>query len=107
MVALDSGGLGRIEGKRKEMGKGIVGWKQICHWGVSDVDCGQVGLGLPEWNFCDIFANDSIELLKQCGIDFTKNNQMAIDSNQFLEILMSFGVVLNDCVQWVWVGDIS
>ncbi|KAK2998803.1 hypothetical protein RJ639_023514 [Escallonia herrerae] len=59
MVALDSGGLGRIEGKRKERGKEIVGWKQICHWGVSDGDCGQ------------------------CGIDFTKNIQMGIDSSRF------------------------
>ncbi|KAK3011973.1 hypothetical protein RJ639_011177 [Escallonia herrerae] len=60
MVALDSGGLGRTEGKRKESGKGVVGWKQICHWGVSDGDRGQ------------------------CGIDFTKNNQMGIDSSRLI-----------------------
>ncbi|KAK2981699.1 hypothetical protein RJ640_013097 [Escallonia rubra] len=49
----------------------------------------------------DIFANDSIELLRQCGMDFAKNNEMGIDSSRFGELLMSSGVVLNDCVQWV------
>ncbi|XP_047322423.1 probable CCR4-associated factor 1 homolog 6 [Impatiens glandulifera] len=49
----------------------------------------------------DIFANDSIELLKLCGIDFEKNSEMGIDSNRFGELLMSSGVVLNDDVQWV------
>ncbi|GJR55023.1 probable CCR4-associated factor 1 homolog 7 [Tanacetum coccineum] len=44
----------------------------------------------------DIFANDSIEMLKQCEIDFKKNSEMGIDANQFGELLMSFGVVLND-----------
>ncbi|KAL6985188.1 CCR4-NOT regulatory complex component [Sarracenia purpurea var. burkii] len=49
----------------------------------------------------DIFANDSIELLSQCGIDFKKNNEMGIDTNRFGELLMSSGVVLNDGVHWV------
>ncbi|XP_052195637.1 probable CCR4-associated factor 1 homolog 7 [Diospyros lotus] len=49
----------------------------------------------------DIFANDSIELLKQSGIDFKKNNEMGIDANRFGELLMSSGVVLNNDVQWV------
>ncbi|GAB4854672.1 ccr4 associated factor [Ancistrocladus abbreviatus] len=49
----------------------------------------------------DVYATDSIELLKQCGIDFKKNNEMGIDSSQFGELLMSSGIVLNDCVRWV------
>ncbi|KAK2987495.1 hypothetical protein RJ640_012154 [Escallonia rubra] len=49
----------------------------------------------------DFFANDDIKLLRQCVIDFTKNNQMGIDSSRFGELLMSLGVVLNDCVMWV------
>ncbi|CAK9146634.1 unnamed protein product [Ilex paraguariensis] len=49
----------------------------------------------------DIFANDSIELLRQCGIDFKKNNEMGIDANWFGELLMSSGIVLNDGVRWV------
>ncbi|XP_039042831.1 probable CCR4-associated factor 1 homolog 7 [Hibiscus syriacus] len=49
----------------------------------------------------DIFASDSIELLRQCGIDFKKNNERGIDVKRFGELLMSSGVVLNDSVSWV------
>ncbi|KAL5558211.1 hypothetical protein UlMin_034422 [Ulmus minor] len=49
----------------------------------------------------DIFASDSIELLRQCGIDFQKNNEKGIDVSRFGELLMSSGVVLNDGVHWV------
>ncbi|KAJ4953176.1 hypothetical protein NE237_030008 [Protea cynaroides] len=49
----------------------------------------------------DVFANDSIELLRQSGIDFKKNNERGIDAQRFGELLMSSGIVLNDFVHWV------
>lgn len=49
----------------------------------------------------DIYASDSIDLLRQCGIDFQKNSEMGIDVNRFGELLMSSGIVLNDSVHWV------
>ncbi|XP_042480429.1 probable CCR4-associated factor 1 homolog 7 [Macadamia integrifolia] len=49
----------------------------------------------------DVFANDSIELLRQSGIDFKKNNENGIDAQRFGELLMSSGIVLNDSVHWV------
>ncbi|KAJ1410884.1 Ribonuclease CAF1 [Sesbania bispinosa] len=49
----------------------------------------------------DVFANDSIELLRQSGIDFNKNNEKGIDVHRFGELLMSSGIVLNDIVHWV------
>nr|XP_043637629.1 probable CCR4-associated factor 1 homolog 7 [Erigeron canadensis] len=49
----------------------------------------------------DVFANDSVELLRQSGIDFHKNNEKGIDAMRFGELLMSSGVVLNDDVFWV------
>ncbi|EYU32376.1 hypothetical protein ABFS82_05G143700 [Erythranthe guttata] len=49
----------------------------------------------------DIFANDSIELLRESGIDFKKNNEAGIDASHFAELLMSSGIVLNDNVRWV------
>ncbi|XP_021776132.1 probable CCR4-associated factor 1 homolog 7 [Chenopodium quinoa] len=49
----------------------------------------------------DVFANDSIELLCQSGIDFKKNNDKGIDAKRFGELLMSSGVVLNYNVHWV------
>ncbi|KAG9159607.1 hypothetical protein Leryth_013593 [Lithospermum erythrorhizon] len=49
----------------------------------------------------DISASDSIELLRESGIDFKRNNEMGIDSIRFAELLMSSGIVLNDGVHWV------
>ncbi|GER48495.1 polynucleotidyl transferase [Striga asiatica] len=49
----------------------------------------------------DVFANDSIELLSQSGIDLKKNNEKGIDARHFGELLMSSGIVLNDSVCWV------
>lgn len=49
----------------------------------------------------DVFANDSIELLRQSGIDFAKNNEKGIEAKHFGELLMSSGIVLNDNVYWV------
>lgn len=49
----------------------------------------------------DVFAHDSIELLRQSGIDFKKNNEKGIDAKRFGELLMSSGIVLNDNVYWV------
>nr|VDD64933.1 unnamed protein product [Brassica oleracea] len=49
----------------------------------------------------DIFAVDSIDLLKQSGIDFAKNTRQGIESSRFAELLMSSGIVLNENVHWV------
>lgn len=49
----------------------------------------------------DMSANDSIEMLRRCGIDFNKNIDKGIDVSSFGELLMSSGIVLNDAVQWV------
>ncbi|KAL4654339.1 hypothetical protein ACB092_01G371300 [Castanea dentata] len=49
----------------------------------------------------DVYANDSVELLSQSGIDFMKNNEKGVDARRFSELLMSSGIVLNDTVHWV------
>ncbi|XVF48291.1 hypothetical protein PTKIN_Ptkin03bG0178600 [Pterospermum kingtungense] len=49
----------------------------------------------------DIFTSDSTELLRQCGIDFKKNNERGINVKRFGELLMSSEIVLNDGVHWV------
>ncbi|GLJ48889.1 hypothetical protein SUGI_1031150 [Cryptomeria japonica] len=69
--------------------------------------CGTDKYCIWQFNFrefnveADLYANDSIELLRQSGIDFKKNIEMGIDSQVFGELLMSSGIVLNDTVHWV------
>ena len=48
-----------------------------------------------------MFAQDSIDLLKQSGIDFDKIEARGIDVQKFGEAIMSSGVVLNDEVRWI------
>ncbi len=47
----------------------------------------------------DMYAQDSIELLKNSGIDFHSNEARGIDVHQFGSYLMTSGIVLNDEVR--------
>ena len=49
----------------------------------------------------DMYAQDSIDLLKQSGINFEENEKRGIKVEHFGELLMTSGVVLNDDVQWI------
>ncbi len=49
----------------------------------------------------DVYAQDSIELLKQSGIDFAANEARGIDVHTFGELLMSSGIVLNEDIFWI------
>lgn len=49
----------------------------------------------------DVAAFDSVQLLRQSGIDFVKNNEKGVDATRFGELLMSSGIVLNDGMSWI------
>eukprot|EP00243_Klebsormidium_subtile_P005841 TRINITY_DN239_c0_g1_i1.p1 TRINITY_DN239_c0_g1~~TRINITY_DN239_c0_g1_i1.p1 ORF type:complete len:280 (+),score=56.07 TRINITY_DN239_c0_g1_i1:259-1098(+) len=49
----------------------------------------------------DMYAQDSIDLLRTSGIDFQRNEKSGIDIQRFGELLMSSGVVLNENVHWI------
>ena len=58
-------------------------------------------LGCPRREFKlseDMYAHDSIDLLKDSGIDFHRNESQGIDVQRFGELLISYGIVLNDAV---------
>jgi CCR4-NOT transcription complex subunit 7/8 len=48
-----------------------------------------------------MYAQDSIDLLTRSGIEFQKNEELGIDVNDFGELLMSSGVVLNSNIKWI------
>jgi len=49
----------------------------------------------------DMYAQDSIDLLTNSGIDFEKNDKYGIDVEYFGELLISSGFVLLDDVKWI------
>ncbi|KAJ1651510.1 CCR4-NOT core DEDD RNase subunit [Dispira simplex] len=69
---------------------------------------GEVPPGACTWQFNfkfdlgeDMYAQDSIELLTNSGIDFNKNKEMGIDVEDFGELMISSGLVLEDDVRWI------
>lgn len=49
----------------------------------------------------DVYAQDSIDMLKQSGIDFEKFDKNGIDIHYFAELMMVSGLVLSDEVKWL------
>lgn len=49
----------------------------------------------------DMFAQDSIDLLKTSGIDFQKFATCGIDVEKFGELMMMSGLILSDDVKWI------
>jgi CCR4-NOT transcription complex subunit 7/8 len=48
-----------------------------------------------------MYAQDSIDLLKESGIDFAKHEDDGIDVHRFGELMMTSGLVLHKDVRWV------
>eukprot|EP00211_Chloroparvula_japonica_P014794 CAMPEP_0119121372 /NCGR_PEP_ID=MMETSP1310-20130426/2040_1 /TAXON_ID=464262 /ORGANISM="Genus nov. species nov., Strain RCC2339" /LENGTH=259 /DNA_ID=CAMNT_0007110935 /DNA_START=201 /DNA_END=977 /DNA_ORIENTATION=- len=49
----------------------------------------------------DMYAEDSIKLLKRSGINFEQHLEYGIDVDEFGELLMSSGLVLCDSIEWL------
>lgn len=49
----------------------------------------------------DMYAENSIDLLKSSGIDFALHQQRGIDPHHFAELLMTSGIVLNEDITWI------
>jgi len=49
----------------------------------------------------EMYAQDSVDLLKRAGIDFKKHGEFGISLQDFGEVLISSGLVLNNQVKWI------
>ena len=49
----------------------------------------------------DMYAQDSIDMLKECGIQFERHQELGIHPHKFAEYLMTSGVVLCQNVKWI------
>ncbi|XP_041358303.1 CCR4-NOT transcription complex subunit 7-like [Gigantopelta aegis] len=49
----------------------------------------------------DMYAQESIDLLRKSGIQFDKHEKDGIEVNDFAELMMTSGIVLNDNVKWL------
>lgn len=48
-----------------------------------------------------MYAQDSIDLLQNSGIQFKKHEEEGIDPLEFAELLMTSGIVLMDNIKWL------
>jgi CCR4-NOT transcription complex subunit 7/8 len=69
---------------------------------------GKTPPGYSTWQFNfkfnlneDMYAQDSIDLLTNSGIQFKKHEEDGIDPFEFAELLMTSGVVLMDNIKWL------
>jgi len=69
---------------------------------------GECPQGRSTWQFNfrydinkDMYAEDSIQLLRNCGINFERHQVEGIDPSWFAEMLITSGIVLHGRVNWI------
>lgn len=69
---------------------------------------GNTSLPYSTWQFNfkfslteDMYAQDSIDLLQNSGIQFKKHEEEGIDPFDFAELLMTSGIVLMENIKWL------
>merc|ERR1711962_1363415 len=82
---------------------------KIIQLGVTFLDeKGNLPEGITTWQFNfkfnlteDMYAEDSVDLLQNSGIQFEKHEQEGIDPMHFAEMMLVSGLVLMDNVKWL------
>lgn len=71
-------------------------------------ELGETPVPITTWQFNfkynlteDMYAQESIDLLQNSGIQFEKHINDGIDVNDFAELLMTSGIVLNEDIKWL------
>ncbi|KAF8819865.1 ccr4-associated factor family protein [Cardiosporidium cionae] len=82
---------------------------KVIQLGITFADSqGNLADGTSTWQFNfsfdldrDMYAQDSIDFLKQSGIDFDQQQKKGISLQDFGELIMSSGLVMNEDVKWI------
>jgi len=109
VVAKPVGNFNNMEEYRYQQVKCNVDLLKLIQLGISLFDReGNSPKGISTWQFNfkfnlseDLYAEDSIHLLENSGIDFGHHSTIGIEPHDFAELMLSSGLVLMDNVTWL------
>lgn len=74
----------------------------VCVWGGRGLFYLPVSFqSTPSSHSEDMYAQDSIDMLTQAGIQFKRHEEEGIDLADFAELLTSSGLVLREEISWI------
>ena len=98
-----------VEEYKYQLVKCNVDLLKLIQLGITLFDAsGNLPKGVCTWQFNfkfnlneDLYAEDSIDLLRSSGLDFEKHSTEGLEPGDFAEMLLSSGLVLMDNVTWI------
>merc|ERR1712123_416171 len=108
-VAKPVGNFSTMDEYKYQLVKCNVDLLKLIQLGITLFDgSGNLPKGVCTWQFNfkfnlaeDLYAEDSIDLLQNSGLEFEKHSTLGIEPSQFAEMLLSSGLVLMDNVTWL------
>jgi len=109
IVAKPVGNFSSMDEYKYQLVKCNVDLLKLIQLGITLFDgSGNLPKGVCTWQFNfkfnlaeDLYAEDSIDLLQNSGIEFEKHSSLGIEPSHFAEMLLGSGLVLMDNVTWL------
>jgi len=109
IVAKPVGSFSSADEYKYQLVKCNVDLLKLIQLGITLFDAsGNLPKGVCTWQFNfkfnlmeDLYAEDSIDLLRSSGLDFEKHSVAGVEPCDFAEMLLSSGLVLMDNVTWI------
>ena len=109
IVAKPVGSFSSADEYKYQLVKCNVDLLKLIQLGITLFDgSGNLPKGVCTWQFNfkfnlmeDLYAEDSIHLLRTSGLDFEKHSYQGVEPCDFAELLLSSGLVLLDTVTWI------
>jgi len=109
IVAKPVGNFSTMDEYKYQLVKCNVDLLKLIQLGITLFDgSGNLPKGVCTWQFNfkfnlaeDLYAEDSIDLLQNSGLEFEKHSRLGIEPSHFAEMLLGSGLVLMDNVTWL------